>query len=521
MLESLRSGAPDESVGGLFMSSGKTPAVSFDLTSIEEASPRPLSELLASVPHAEVRGDAAAAVRDVTYRSGEVRPGSLFFCVPGDHVDGHDFAQDAARAGATAAVVERWLPISSTQVHVPTVRSAMGPMASTFFGNPSRRLQVVGVTGTNGKTTITYVLESILAAAGLVPGVVGTTGVRIAGRHIPFDRTTPEAPDLQRMFARMVAEDVGGVAMEVSSHGLHQHRVDGSRYACAVFTNLTQDHLDYHGTLDDYFEAKALLFTPDLSDRAALNADSPYGRALADRVAIPALTFGVDSEADVRATDVRVTAAGVSFRVDDVQVRSRLRGHFNVSNCLAALAAARQLGIDDEAIVGGIADLPGVPGRLEPVEGGQPFTVLVDYAHTPDSLENVLSATRSLTVGRLIVVFGCGGDRDRGKRPLMGEVATRLADVTVVTSDNPRSEDPRAIIAEIEPGAKRGGGAYTLEPDRRAAIRAALGQAQPGDAVVIAGKGHETGQQFADRTIPFDDRLVAAGELAQLSRSTP
>jgi UDP-N-acetylmuramoyl-L-alanyl-D-glutamate--2,6-diaminopimelate ligase len=520
MLESLRSGAPDETVGGLFMSSGKTPAVSFDLSSIQEASPRPLSELLASVPHAEVRGDAAAAVRDVTYRSGDVRPGSLFFCVPGDHVDGHDFAEEAARGGAAAVVVERWLPAASTQVLVPTVRSAMGPMASAFFGNPSRLFPVIGVTGTNGKTTITYILESIFAAAGLVPGVVGTTGVRIASRHIPFDRTTPEAPDLQRLFAQMVARDVGGAVMEVSSHGLHQHRVDGTRYACAVFTNLTQDHLDYHGTLDDYFEAKAMLFTPELSDRAALNADSPHGRALADRVTIPALTFAIDSDADIRATDVDVTAAGVSFRVNGEEIHSRLRGHFNVSNCLAALTAAQQIGIDDDPIVRGIADLPGVPGRLEPVEGGQPFTVLVDYAHTPDSLENVLAAARSLTAGRLIVVFGCGGDRDRGKRPLMGEAATRLADVTVVTSDNPRSEDPLAIIAEIEPGAKRGGHPYTVEPDRRAAIRAALGEAQPGDVVVIAGKGHESGQQFADRTVPFDDRVVAGDELAQLSRST-
>jgi UDP-N-acetylmuramoyl-L-alanyl-D-glutamate--2,6-diaminopimelate ligase len=482
------------------------------------SAPVPLAELVTDLTRAEVRGDPRTEVRDVVYRSTEVRPGALFFCVPGAKVDGHTFAGDAARGGAAVLVAERWLDAGSAaavpQVLVPSVREAMGPVSAAFFAHPDRRMTLVGVTGTNGKTTTTYVLESIFRAAGMVPGVIGTTGVRIVGRPVPFDRTTPEAPDLQRLLARMVDEGVTAAAMEVSSHGLHQHRVDGARYAVAIFTNLTRDHLDYHGTLEEYFRAKALLFTPAHSEQAVVNHDSPEGRRLADAAEIPTVTFGLEPGADLVAEDVRVTPEGLAFRVQDAHIRSRLRGLFNVSNCLGAFAAARLLGIEDAAVEEGIAAVSGVPGRLEPVEAGQAFPVLVDYAHTPDSLENVLRATRGMTAGRVIVVFGCGGDRDRGKRPLIGQAATRLADLTIITSDNPRSEDPEAIIAEIEAGARRGGGAYLVEPDRRVAIRMAVSEAGPGDLVLIAGKGHESGQEFRDRTIPFDDRIVAAEELA-------
>ncbi|MGH2724201.1 MAG: UDP-N-acetylmuramoyl-L-alanyl-D-glutamate--2,6-diaminopimelate ligase [Actinomycetota bacterium] len=477
----------------------------------------PLSELLVALPVAEVRGDVSGTVRGIAYRSSEVAPGWLFFCVPGGRGDGHDFAPSAARAGADALVVERWVDVPGVvQVRVPSVREAMGPVAAAFYGRPSERLVMVGVTGTNGKTTTTYLLERIFEEAGFRAGVIGTTGVRIAGRPVPMERTTPEAPDLHRLLAEMAEEGVGAVAMEVSSHGLHQHRAGGIRFACAVFTNLSQDHLDYHGTLEEYFRAKAVLFTPAMSDRAALNHDSPEGRALL-RDDVPALTYGTGPRADVRATGIGLRADGLSFRVDALEVRSPLRGAFNVHNCLAALTAARQVGIADEVAARGIAACRGVPGRLEPVDAGQHFQVLVDYAHTPDSVENVLLAARPLASGRLIVVLGCGGDRDRAKRPLMGEAATRLADLTVVTSDNPRSEEPMAIIGEIEPGARRGGGRYEIEPDRRAAIRMAVGEAGPGDVVVIAGKGHETGQEFADRTIPFDDRVVARQEVEALS----
>lgn len=520
MLESAQVRAPGDPSGGFLVPSGGMSGLGTESSVPGDGIGKPLEELLASVPEAEVRGDRTIRIVDVTYRSSDVRPGSLFFCVPGTRTDGHLFAPEAADAGAAAVVVERWVDVPSVQIGVPSVRRAMGPISASFFEHPSRRLITTGVTGTNGKTTTTYVLESIFRAAGLRPGVIGTTGVRVDGRVVPFDRTTPEAPDLQRLLALMADEGVAACAMEVSSHGLHQFRVDGTQFACALFTNLSQDHLDYHGTLQEYFEAKARLFTPRLADRAVVNGDTSHGRALAERSEIPTVTFGLQPGSDLVASHVETSGSGIGFTVDGSMVRSRLRGTFNVYNCLGAFAAARQVSVEDEAIIEGIEAVAGIPGRLEAVESGQPFEVLIDYAHTPDSLESVLRAGRELGAGRLIVVFGCGGDRDRGKRPLMGEAATRLADLTVLTSDNPRSEDPDSIIAQIEVGARRGGGTYRLEPDRRAAIRSALAEAEPGDVVIIAGKGHETGQEFADHTIPFDDRVVAAEGLATLSQET-
>jgi UDP-N-acetylmuramoyl-L-alanyl-D-glutamate--2,6-diaminopimelate ligase len=459
------------------------------------------------------------AISSVAYRTEDVAAGALFFCVPGAHVDGHDLGPEAVARGAVALVAERELDLAVAQAIVPSVREAMGPISAAFYGRPASSMTVVGVTGTNGKTTTTYLLESILRASGRAVGVVGTTGVRISGRVVPFPRTTPEAPDLHRVFAEMRDEGVDAVAMEVSSHGLEQHRVGGVRFAAGVFTNLTQDHLDYHGSMDAYFEAKARLFAPGVSDVGVINHDHPEGRALEGR--IPTITYGVSDGADVRAADVETTADGIAFAVDGVRVSSRLRGRFNVENALAAMATARALGIDAEVAARAIADVTGVPGRVEAVETGQPFLVLVDYAHTPDSVENVLRAARPLTTGRVIAVLGCGGDRDRAKRPLMGRAATSNADLSILTSDNPRSEDPLAILAQIEAGAREGGGAYTVEPDRRAAIRAAIHEARDGDVVVIAGKGHETYQELADRTIAFDDRRVAAEELRALARGTP
>jgi UDP-N-acetylmuramoyl-L-alanyl-D-glutamate--2,6-diaminopimelate ligase len=471
--------------------------------------PRPLSELVVAFPQHEVRGDASVAVSDLVVRSGDVSPGALFACVPGVRADGHAFAADAVDRGAVGLLVERWLALEVPQVRVDRVRAALGPIAAELFGRPADRMTMVGVTGTNGKTTTTYLLEAIFRAAGLRPGVIGTTGVRIAGTVTPFPRTTPEAPDLQRLLARMADDDVRAVAMEVSSHGLDQHRVDGIRYACAIFTNLSQDHLDYHPSMEAYLAAKARLFTPELTLVGVINADSPEGRGIA-APGLPTITYGIDTAADVRATEVETTAEGIAFRVGGLAVRSRLRGRFNVENCLAALAAARAIGLDEAVAAAGIESLRGVPGRLETVEAGQDFLVVVDYAHTPDGIRNVLRAARPLATGRVIVVFGAGGDRDRAKRPLMGEAATSMADLAIVTSDNPRSEDPHAIIAQIEPGARAGGGAFEIEPDRRSAIERAISLANAGDVVVIAGKGHETGQEFADRTVAFDDRDVAA-----------
>jgi UDP-N-acetylmuramoyl-L-alanyl-D-glutamate--2,6-diaminopimelate ligase len=496
----------------------RPPAMAIGSPSPRLARTRPLSALLASVPEAEVRGSPEVAIQELAYRSTDVGPGCLFFSVPGGRLDGHRFAAEAVARGAPAIVLERWLgDTAGTQVRVSSVRRAMGPLSAAFFDHPSRRMTVVGVTGTNGKTTTTYLLESIFRAAGLVPGVVGTTGVRIDGRTTPFERTTPEAPDLQRVLSGMLEQGVSAVAMEVSSHGLDQHRVDGTRYRCAVFTNLSQDHLDYHGTLEAYFQAKSRLFSPDLADRAAVNGDVPEGRAMAELSSVPTTTFGMSRDCDLVAEDASVSTSGLSFTADGIRVVSSLRGTFNLYNCLGAVAAAREVGLDDGSIAAGIGAVTGVPGRFDPVDAGQPFQVFVDYAHTPDSLENVLGAARDLAPGRVIVVFGCGGDRDRGKRPAMGEVATRLADLAIVTSDNPRTEEPMAIITEIEEGARRGGGAYILEADRRGAIRMALEKAGPGDIVVIAGKGHETGQEFGNETVPFDDRVVASEEILRLA----
>jgi UDP-N-acetylmuramoyl-L-alanyl-D-glutamate--2,6-diaminopimelate ligase len=479
---------------------------------------RPLRELLSGVAGATSLGDDGTTVRALAYRTDDVERGSLFFCVPGSRTDGHDHAPEAVTRGASALVVDHGLALGVAQAIVPSVREAMGPVSAAFYGNPSASMRVVGVTGTNGKTTTTYLLEAVLRAGGRSPGVIGTTGIRLDGRVVPFPRTTPEAPDLHRLLAELRDAGVDAIAMEVSSHGLDQQRVGGVRFAVAVFTNLTQDHLDYHPSMDAYFDAKATLFTAGYSDRAVVNIDHDAGRRLVERIGdeLPILTYGVVEDADVRARDVEATADGIAFTVDGTRVGSPLRGWFNVENALAALAAGRALGIDDADAAEAIGAVPGVPGRVEPVDAGQDFLVLVDYAHTPDSVENVLRSARPLARGRVIVVLGCGGDRDRAKRPLMGGAATANADLAILTSDNPRSEDPLAILAEMEPGAREGRGAYEIEPDRRTAIRSAVSRARAGDVVVIAGKGHEPYQELADRTIAFDDRVVAAEELEAL-----
>ena len=480
----------------------------------------PLSAVAAAVPGTRLRGDDVL-VRGASFDTREVSPGSLFFCVPGATMDGHDLAADAVRAGAGALVVERPLmDVSAPQAIVASVRAAMGPMSAELYGRPADGLAVVGVTGTNGKTTVTYLLESVLVAAGRVPGVIGTTGARIAGQPEALARTTPEAPDLQRLLATMRARGVTTVALEVSSHALAQERVGGIRFEVAAFTNLSQDHLDYHGDMETYFRVKAALFEPGRATAAAICVDDEHGRRLRASSRVPGLTYGLSDDADVRATHLEVDAGGASFRVDGTPMRTSLRGAFNVRNCLCAVAITRLLGIADDDAAAGIRGMRRVPGRVDAVDEGQDFLVVVDYAHTPDSIQTVLAAARDVASGRVIAVFGCGGDRDRAKRPLMGEAATSEADLTIITSDNPRAEDPLAIIAEIEAGAVRGGGEYEVEPDRRLAIRAAVRTASTGDVVVIAGKGHEQGQAFADRTVPFDDRAVVADELRS-ARTAP
>ena len=458
-----------------------------------------LERLAAALAPAEVVGDGWPDVSDLAYDAQSARPGDLFFCVPGARADGHDFADEAVARGATALVVERKLDLPVTQLVVRDARAAMAVAADVFFAEPTRELEVVGVTGTNGKTTTAFLLYAILAAAGRRPGLLGTIESRVGGERRPVMRTTPEAIDLQRTFREMLDAGDRSCAMEASSHASELHRLDRVRFACLVFTNLSQEHLDFHGTMERYFEAKRRLFLGDDPPPAAINVGDEWGRRLAvDRP--DAVTFGTAPDAAVGPAAL----AGIDLK---------LRGRFNLENALGALAAARILGIDDAATARGLESIRGVPGRFESVDEGQPFDVVVDYSHKPQALESVLRSARELATGRVICVFGCGGDRDRGKRPLMGRVATELADLVVVTSDNPRSEDPEAIIEEILNGVT---GEVEVEPDRRRAIALALEQAREGDVVLIAGKGHEQGQELADRTIPFDDREVARETLRRL-----
>jgi UDP-N-acetylmuramoyl-L-alanyl-D-glutamate--2,6-diaminopimelate ligase len=462
-----------------------------------------LTRLLEPLSPSQVVGDTSTEIEDLAYDSRAVRPGTLFFCVPGERADGHRFAERAVSAGAAALVVERPLSLRVPQVVVGDVREAMALAAAEFFGRPTHELEIAAVTGTNGKTTTAFLLYSILETAGRRPGLLGTIESRVGGERRPALRTTPEAIDLQRTFREMLEAGDRSCALEATSHGSHYRRLAGTRFACLVFTNLTQDHLDLHGTMEEYFEAKRRLFVEGSRPPAAVNLGDPWGRRLADELP-DALTYGFAPEADLTPEAL----AGIDLK---------LKGRFNVENALAAMAGARLLGITDEQIATGLARLDGVPGRFESVDEGQPFTVLVDYAHTPDSLENVLQSARGLTSERVLCVFGCGGDRDRGKRPLMGRIAAELADLAIVTSDNPRSEDPRAIIEEILAGAEA---ELEVEPDRREAIARAIEAAAPGDVVVIAGKGHEQGQQFRDRTVPFDDREVAREALRRLGART-
>jgi UDP-N-acetylmuramoyl-L-alanyl-D-glutamate--2,6-diaminopimelate ligase len=531
-----------------------------------------LDALIAADPAGEAAG---VEITGLAYDSREVAPGDLFFCVSGFRSDGHAFAPEAVRAGAAALVVERPLGLGVPEVVVSSARAAMAPAAARFYGEPARELRVVGVTGTNGKTTTAYLVQALLQAGGVQCGLLGTVKSVIGGEERQVARTTPEAIDLQEDLRAMLDGGDGACAIEVSSHALELGRADAIPFAAAIFTNLTQDHLDFHADMEEYFRAKRRLFLPEstgdslggaeLPGVSVVNVADPYGRRLAQEVA-GALTFAVDAPADYSATDVRCGFDGCRFTLSTPAgaraVSLPMPGHFNVANALGALAAVHALGVDLDVLVAALERGVRVPGRFEPVDTGRGFAVLVDYAHTPDSLENVLSAARELLEpgaprfggaagegGRVICVFGAGGDRDRGKRPLMGEIAARLADVAIVTSDNPRSEDPERIIEEILDGVPAGGGEVgafagasvdgragtvasegrategaqagvelSAQVDRAAAIAAAIGAARPGDVVVIAGKGHEQGQEFeGGRKLPFDDVAVARAALEALS----
>ncbi|HUR49499.1 MAG TPA: UDP-N-acetylmuramoyl-L-alanyl-D-glutamate--2,6-diaminopimelate ligase [Acidimicrobiales bacterium] len=441
-----------------------------------------LDRLAHRVAGAEVSGDGSVEVETAVHDVRDVAARSLFCCVKGTRFDGHDLAEDAVAKGAVALLVERPLALQTPQIRVDNARAAMGPIAAEVHGNPSRRLQVCGVTGTNGKTTTVALLSAILEAAGMSTLSIGSLSPHEPGRP----PNTPEATELQSMLAVAVASGTSAVAMEVSSIGLAQHRVDGTWFTAGVFTNLTQDHLEFHGDMESYYAAKRSLFTEERVGAAVVNSDDPYGaRLLSDLEGAP---FPV-----------------IAYSVDDQHIPIQLPGIYNQSNAQAALAAAIVMGVDRELAIGSLSAVGRIPGRMERVEEGQPFTALVDYAHTPDALANSLQAARELAGrARIILVFGCGGDRDKAKRPLMGRVATELADQAVLTSDNPRSEDPAAIIEQVRQGADER--RLQVQPDRGAAIRTAVEAARPGDVVLVAGKGHETGQEVGERLIPFDDR---------------
>ncbi len=468
--------------------------------------------------------DADLEIAALAYDNRRVTPGTLFFCVPGFTRDGHEFAPDAVARGAVALVVERPLGLGVPELLVPSVRAAMAPAAARFNGDPTATLDVVGITGTNGKTTTAFLVRSLLEAVGQRCGLLGTVAAVIGGKERPVERTTAEAIELQRDFRAMLDGGDVACAIEVSSHALELHRADAIHFAVAIFTNLTQDHLDFHPSMEEYYLAKRRLFEME-RELAVVNVDDAYGRRLASELSDRRgnlITTGIDAEADYRATELETGLTGSSFILQTPEgafpMRTGLPGRFNVENVLGAVAAVRALGVPLERIAAALPDAGRVPGRFEPVDEGQPFAVLVDYAHTPDSLENVLEAARALTAGRVHCVFGCGGDRDRGKRPLMGEIARRLADRVIVTSDNPRSEEPEAIIREILAGS---GDEVAWDVDRRAAITTAIGGAQAGDVVVIAGKGHEQGQEFAGgRKVPFDDVAVAREALRGAAAAT-
>jgi UDP-N-acetylmuramoyl-L-alanyl-D-glutamate--2,6-diaminopimelate ligase len=469
----------------------------------------------------EVLGDAASdsppvEVTALAYDNRRVQPGTVFFCVRGFTRDGHDFADDAVRRGAVALVVDHPLEVDVPQVIVDDVRAAMAPAAARLHGDPTATLRTIGITGTNGKTTSAYLVRSLLRAAGRRTGLLGTVTSIVGGAEHEVARTTPEAIDLQATFAQMLAAGDSECVMEVSSHALTLGRAEAIHWAVAIFTNLTQDHLDFHPTMEDYFVAKRRLFAPSAGTGEAgpqvsvVNIDDPYGARLAAELDGRVITVGIDNaDADLRATDVSSDFSGSTFRAGGLELRAPLPGRFNVLNVLGAVAAVRALGVDDETIVAALPEFGRVPGRFEPVDAGQDFAVLVDYAHTPDSLQNVLAAARPLTRGQLLCVFGCGGDRDRGKRPQMGAISAQLADLTIVTSDNPRSEDPGAIVEQILTGIEDRSATEAIV-DRHAAIERAVALARPGDVVVIAGKGHEQGQEFeGGRKLPFDDVTVA------------
>lgn len=484
-----------------------------------------LSDLARSCAAHVIRIQGDAEVIRPFMDSREKMRGGLFFCISGARFDAHDFAEQAVKNGASALVVERLLPLDIPQILVKNVRAAFGPMCAELYGHPARQMKMVGLTGTKGKTTSSYLIKAILEAAGMKVGLIGTTGNMIGSTFLHGDMTTPEAHHLQGLLRQMADEQVQAVVMEVSAHAIAMHRVDGIVYDVGCYTNLSQDHLDYFETMERYFEAKKAFFTQGYVKRAALNVDDDTTAKILRDIQIPYLRFGICTNADLYARDIEISESGVTFRLckggEERMVHLQLTGIFNVYNALTAAAAALSLDIGLDQIVQGLESVRAVPGRAEMLETHTPYKVLLDYSHSPEALENILTAVRDFTRGRVIALFGCGGDRDHGKRPMMGEIGGRLADFCILTSDNPRNEDPYDILASIEEGIRHTDGQYTVIENRREAIRHALLMAREGDMVVLAGKGHETYQEIRGVKRPFDEKVVVRELLEEIRQDKP
>jgi len=480
-----------------------------------------LSELLVEQQIEACEGNQSIEIKGIAYDSRQVMPGFIFVAIEGFKTDGHQFIDDAVSRGAVALLIQREVavPDGIPWAQVRDTRQGLALMAAQFYGFPCDNMKVVGVTGTNGKTTTTHMIRSVYSAAGKKTGLVGTIHNMVGDRVLPVKHTTPESVDLQKLMAEMVEEQVEAAVMEVSSHALALKRVESCHFDIGVFTNITQDHLDFHRDMDDYLSAKMKLLTG--AGTAIVNMDSEYSPGIISKCAGKVLTYGVERQADITAREISIKPTGVSFMATwprgSIRVNMKLTGMFNVYNALAAFAVGIQEGIKAQDIKRALDELEGVPGRFELVNSGQPFAVIVDYAHTPDGLQNILATAREFTKGRLITVLGCGGDRDRTKRPLMGKIGVTMSDLAVITSDNPRTEDPEKIIEDVLEGVNAAECAdYTVIENRRSAIRYAIKLAQAGDVVVIAGKGHETYQEIDGKRTHFDDREEASIILREL-----
>lgn len=481
-----------------------------------------LKDLLAELPGVlETRGNMVMEIGALITDSREKNENGLFFCISGMRFDAHDFAGQAAENGCTALVVERFLELELPQVRVENVRSAMAYIAAAFYGHPEREIRMVGVSGTKGKTTTSYLMKAILEKAGFKTGLIGTTGNLIGDKHIKSNMTTPDPIDLHRCLRQMRDEGVEAVSMEVSAHAIDMRRLDGVTFEAACYINFSQDHLDYFGTMENYFQTKKSFFLKGQVLNASLNADEETSEQIIDEIKIPYLTYGISAEADVFAREIEISENGVSFTIalrglEEMEVSMHLTGMFNVYNALAAASLAMIMGIDRTAIKEGLESVKAVPGRVEMLDTQTPYRVILDYAHSPDALENVLKTVRAFTKNRLIALFGCGGDRDHGKRPIMGQIVGRLADFSILTSDNPRTEDPDAILRSIEQGMKKTKGEYVVIENRREAIRYALEMGREGDVIILAGKGNETYQDIMGVKRPFDEKVVVRELLEEM-----